>query len=196
MATWYEQLTHLKRSWCWERLKAEGEGDDRGWDDWMASLTQWRWVWVDSRSWWWAGRPVVLWSMGPWRVGHDWATEVNWTELPFLLVRFIIGNWILFSVGKWFSTSHDCGLQKTFDNFSKTFWEQQLWGKVLWHLMGTCQVCCWASYKAHIVSKQQRAIQAKVSIMPNLVNDVFSHKCFSESTYFCIYILYIFLLSI
>ena len=51
LATWCEELTHLKRPWCWERLKAGGEGDDRGWDGWMASLTQWAWVWVNSGSW-------------------------------------------------------------------------------------------------------------------------------------------------
>ena len=64
-----------KKSWCWERLKAGGEGDDRGWDGWMASPTQWTWVWVSSRSWWWTGRPGVLRLMGSQRVGHDWATE-------------------------------------------------------------------------------------------------------------------------
>ena len=68
----------LKRSWCWERLKAGGEGEDRGWDGWMASPTQWTWVWVNSGSWWWTGRPGVLQSMGSQRVGHDWATELNW----------------------------------------------------------------------------------------------------------------------
>ena len=62
------------------RLKAGGEGDNRGWDGWMASLTQWTWDWVDSRSWWWSGRPGVLQSMGLQRVRHDWATEVNWTD--------------------------------------------------------------------------------------------------------------------
>ena len=55
-----EVLTHLKRSWCWERLRAGGEVDDRGWEGWMASPTQWTWVWVSSRSWWWTGRPGVL----------------------------------------------------------------------------------------------------------------------------------------
>jgi len=58
----------MKRPWCWERLKAGGEGDDRGWDGWMASPTQWTWVWVNSRSWWWTGRPGVLQSMGSQRV--------------------------------------------------------------------------------------------------------------------------------
>ena len=60
LATWCQGLTHLKRPWCWERLKAGGQGDDRGWDVWLASLTQWTWVWVNSRSWWWTGRPGVL----------------------------------------------------------------------------------------------------------------------------------------
>ena len=79
LATWCEELTHLKRPWCWERLKARGEGDDRGWDGWMASPTQWTWVWVDSGSWWWTGRLGVLWSMGLQRVGHDYVTELNWS---------------------------------------------------------------------------------------------------------------------
>ena len=60
-----------KRPWCWERLKPGGEGDDRGWDGWMASLTQWTWVWVGSRSWWWTGKPGMLQSMGLQRVRHD-----------------------------------------------------------------------------------------------------------------------------
>ena len=79
-ATWCEELAHLKRPWCWERLKVGGEGDDRGWDGWMASPTQWTWVWVNSGSWWWTGRPGVLRFMGLQRVGYDWATELNWTD--------------------------------------------------------------------------------------------------------------------
>ena len=74
-----EELTHWKRPWCWERLKAGGEGDDRGWDGWMASPTQWTWVWVNSGSWWWTERPGMLQSMGSQEVGHNWATELNWT---------------------------------------------------------------------------------------------------------------------
>ena len=75
LATWCKELTHWERRWCWERLKAEGEGDDRGWDGWMASLILWTWVWVNSRSW--TGNPGVLQSMGSQRVGQDWATELN-----------------------------------------------------------------------------------------------------------------------
>ena len=67
--------------WCWEWLKVRGEGDDRGWDGRMASSTQWIWVWVNPRSWWWTRKPGVLQSMGSQRVGHNWATELNWTDV-------------------------------------------------------------------------------------------------------------------
>ena len=78
LATWCEELTLLKRPWSWERLKAGGEEDDRGWDGWMPSLMQWTWVWASSGSWWWTGEPGVPQSMGSQRVGHNWATELNW----------------------------------------------------------------------------------------------------------------------
>ena len=77
LATSCEKLTHLKRPWCWERSRAGGEGDDRGWDGRMASPTQRTWVWVNSGSWWWTGRPGVLRFMESQRVGHNWATELN-----------------------------------------------------------------------------------------------------------------------
>ena len=79
LATSCEELTHWRRLWCWEGLGAGEEGDDRGWDGWMASLTRWTRVWVNSGSWWCTGRPGVLRFMGSQRVGHDWATELNWT---------------------------------------------------------------------------------------------------------------------
>ena len=78
LATSCEELTHWKRPWCWEGLGAGGERDDRGWDGWMASLPWWTWVWVNSGSWWWTGRPGMLRFMGSQRVRHDWATELNW----------------------------------------------------------------------------------------------------------------------
>ena len=81
LATSCEELTHWKRLWCWEGLGAGGEGDDRGWDGWMASPTQWTCVWVNSGSLWWTGRPGVLRFMGSQRVGHDWVTELKWTQL-------------------------------------------------------------------------------------------------------------------
>ena len=78
LATSCEELTHWKRLWCWEGLGAGGEGDDKGSDGWMASLTQWMWVWVNSGSWWWTGRSGMLWFMGSQRVRHNWVTELNW----------------------------------------------------------------------------------------------------------------------
>ena len=75
LATSCEELTHWKRLWCWEGLGAGGEGDDRGWNGWMVSLTRWTWVWVNSGSWWWTGRPGVLQSMGSQRVAQDWMAE-------------------------------------------------------------------------------------------------------------------------
>jgi len=66
-------------------MKAGGEGDDRGWDGWMASPPRWTWVCVNSGSWLWTERPGVLWFVGSQRVGHNWATELNWTELRIAL---------------------------------------------------------------------------------------------------------------
>ena len=85
LATWCEEMTHLKRPWCWERLKAGGEGDDRGWDGWMASQTQWTWVWVNSESCWWTGRPGMLQFMGS--KESDTTEQLNWehwVEFPVL----------------------------------------------------------------------------------------------------------------
>ena len=80
-ADWFEKTLMLGKIEGW------GEWDDRGWDGWMASPTWWTWVRVNSRSWWWTGRPGVLWFMGLQRVGHDWVTELNWTDLLFRLLR-------------------------------------------------------------------------------------------------------------
>ena len=79
LATLWEELTHWKRPWCWERLKAGGEGVDSGWDGWMASLTQCTWVWASSGSWWWTGNPGMVQSMGSQGVRHNQETELNWT---------------------------------------------------------------------------------------------------------------------
>ena len=85
-------MTHWNRPWCWEGLGAGGEGDDRGWDGWMASPIQWAWVWANSGSLWWTGRPGVLQFMGSQRVGYNWATELNWTTVwvrpsPWVLIK-------------------------------------------------------------------------------------------------------------
>ena len=71
-----------ERPWCWERLKVEGERDKRGWDGWMASPTQWTWVWTSSGGWWGTGKPGMLQSMRPQRVQHDLVTE---QEQPIFL---------------------------------------------------------------------------------------------------------------
>ena len=83
LATWCEKLTPWKRPWCWERLKAGGEGDDRGWDGWIASPTRWTWVWAISRSWWWTGKSGMLQSMGLQRVRHNQVTELKWKDIPW-----------------------------------------------------------------------------------------------------------------
>ena len=81
---------NLKRPWCWQRLKVGGEGNDRGWDGWMASLTQWIWVWVGSGSWWWTGKPGMLQFMGLQRAGHDWATELLLLYYTYYLCSILI----------------------------------------------------------------------------------------------------------
>ena len=88
LATSCEELIDWKRPWCWEGLGAGGEGDDRGWDGWMASPTRWAWVWVNSRSWWWTGSPGMLRFMGSQRVKHDWVTELNWTDYTINSMKF------------------------------------------------------------------------------------------------------------
>ena len=85
LATSCKELTHWKRLWIWEGLGAGGERDDRGGDGWMASLTRWTWVWVNSGSWWWTGRPGELRYMELQRVGHDWETELNYSWLKTLV---------------------------------------------------------------------------------------------------------------
>ena len=83
LATWCEELTG--KDWCCERLTTGGEGDDRGWDGWMASPTRWAWVWASSGSWWWKGS-LMCYSRWGHRVGHNWATEMNWktAKMPAL----------------------------------------------------------------------------------------------------------------
>ena len=84
LATWCKELTHWKRPSCWERLKVRGEGDYRGWDGWMASPTQWTWVWISSGSWWWTGRPGVP-VHG---VAETNTTEwPNWTEVMTISLK-------------------------------------------------------------------------------------------------------------
>ena len=87
LATWCGELTYSKRPWCFESLRTRGEGDDRGWDGWMTSLTRWTWVWVNSGSWWWTGRPGAA-IHG---VAKSRTRLSNWTELKWTDGRLIHG---------------------------------------------------------------------------------------------------------
>ena len=97
----------LEKPLCWERLKVGGEGDVRGWDGWMASLTQCTWVWVASRNLWWTGKPGVLQSMGLQRVSHDWVTELtDWNSIMVVFTLLIVNpfSWMLptfWNKGSW-----------------------------------------------------------------------------------------------
>ena len=100
LAIWCEELTHWKRSWCWERLKAGGESDDRGWDGWIASTTQWTWVWASSGS----GdvQGSLACCMGSQRVRHDWATELTDSFGEISLLSYLPGD----GRGSWNSPQH------------------------------------------------------------------------------------------
>ena len=101
LATWCEELTHLKRPWGWERLRAGGKGDDRGWDGWMASRTWWTWVWVNCGSWWWTGRPGVLRFIGlpterlNWMELSDWTTAITRAVSSKTATTLWSSNWKL-----------------------------------------------------------------------------------------------------
>ena len=96
LATWCEEPTHWKIPWCWERLKAEGEGDDRGWNGWMASPTPWTWVWASSGSWWCTGKPGLLKYMGSQSVGCDQVTELNWTTMLIQKISCLLAEYSSF----------------------------------------------------------------------------------------------------
>ena len=112
LATWWDELTHWKRPWCWERLKAGGEEDNRGWDGWMASLTWWIWVWEISKSWWWTGKPGLLQSIRSERVGYDWATELNWVT-PLTSTRSGSDVLGLLNPGRGTGSFYFCSLEET-----------------------------------------------------------------------------------
>ena len=96
-----------KRPWYWERFRAGGEGDNRGWDGWMASPSQWTWVWVNSGSWWWTGRPGVLQFME----SQSWTwlsdrTELNWTEVGTQYTGIQYSEWLTIFKGLSFIYSY------------------------------------------------------------------------------------------
>ena len=129
LATSREELTHWKRPWCWEGLGAGGEGDDRGWDGWMASLTRWMWVWVNSGSWWWTGRPGVLRFMGSQRVRHDWVTDLIWSDLKaglqWVSNKKNLGIFLSKKNLTWWLSLKAC-----LTNFYIVVWGEKIWGKI------------------------------------------------------------------
>ena len=149
LAFGWTELTHLKRPWCWERLKAGEEGDDRGWDSWMASPTQWTWVWASSRSWWQTGRPGVLQSMGLQRVGHDWVTELNrysWRWDDWLSPLWVNGTAGIEYTSSFLCISGDSSKPSNFDMSVKyqgvllkcRFWFWKLDGTRILHFQQDC----------------------------------------------------------
>ena len=151
MDTWCGELTHWKRPWCRERLKAGGEGDDRGWDDWMASQTWWRWVWARSRNWWWTVKPGLLQSMRSQRVGHDWATELNWiirdvehlyiclatvcmTSFEECLFRSSVRFWLCCFVSYWGT----CALCICWKLVSYLSLYLQIFSSIMWFVFSLC----------------------------------------------------------
>ena len=106
-----QRVDSLEKTLMLGGLGAGGEGDDRGWDGWMALLTRWTWVLVNSGCWWWTGRPGVLWFMGLQRVGHDWATELNWLNWDNITnamdMNFSKLQEIVEDRGAWYSAVHE-----------------------------------------------------------------------------------------
>ena len=106
LATSCKELTSWKKPWCWESLKVGGEGDDRGWDGWVASLTWWTWVWVGSGSWY---KPGMLQSMGSQRIRHDWVTELNkWLRCSISISDLKYSLLIVFSYWHNFQGLRNC----------------------------------------------------------------------------------------
>ena len=101
LATWCEELTHWERPWCWERLKAGGEGDDKGWDGWMASPTRWTWVWVSSGIWWYTGNPGMLQSTGSQKSRKRLSDWTDWTErLEMIWTKYLVHYQVYIKVTK------------------------------------------------------------------------------------------------
>ena len=131
LAPWCEELTHWKRPWCWERLKAGGEGDDRGWDGWMASLSGWTWVWATSGFSDGIEKPGILQSMGPQRVGHNRATELIWYMCIYVHMLLLLSH---------FSHVRLCYTHKTHSFFFTKYYNSQF---KLFHIILPLHMWIW-----------------------------------------------------
>ena len=131
------RVDSLEKTLMLERIGGRKRRDNRRWDGWMASSTRWTWVWVDSRSWWWTGRPGVLQFMGSQTVGHDWATELNWTELNW---KAICNRCSIECSFSWAGTSQERTRRERKGNMQVRKWSDS-WDRsllVLWkHLSST-----------------------------------------------------------
>ena len=106
MVIWCQQMTHWKNSWCWERLRAEGEESIRGWEGWMATPMKWTWTWANSGRWWGTGRPEVLQSLAQKESALLGNCTTTMHQLFFLSVRLIICKiWILCMVWGFYGIS-------------------------------------------------------------------------------------------
>ena len=142
LATWCKEPTHWKRPWCWERLKAGEEEDDRGWDGWMVPPTRWTWVWVGSGNWWWTGKPGVLQSMEYQSVGHNWVTKLNWYIMSW---KSYVGYVILLNIEYKVFGCLNLDLQDYFWHFNleSYFLYFPFEVVVLWKSVNNCQLNRW-----------------------------------------------------
>ena len=122
LATWCKDPTHQKRPWCWERLKAGEEGGNRGWDGWMASRTQWTWVWANSRRYWRKGKPGVLQSMG----SQSQTQLSNWTRPPMEIISTETSYWPCLTTPFWQPSSSRRGNRRQ-SYHRRSCWRARCW---------------------------------------------------------------------
>ena len=131
-----ERVDSLEKTLIWEGLGAGGEGDNRGWDGWLTSLTRWTWVRVNSGSWWWTGRLGVLQFMGSQRIGHDWATELNWRFPLFSLVALRNMKWRLsYRIWEQIQLNRDVKALRKLIKCSLSKWLSTTWTSITFRLL-------------------------------------------------------------
>ena len=138
LVIWYEQLTHWKSPWCWERLKAGGERDNRGWDGWMASPARWTRVWASSRSWWWTGKPGMLQPMGSyWPSFHSLACRYIICAITFTLYSVFVCGFLCVQISHFYKDTCHVGIMTSNDSFELNS-ERLFSNKVrFWTILGT-----------------------------------------------------------